>query len=83
MGGITLTIRKFQYMRFGIEDLLNAGSLTGPQVTALREAVAEPPQHSHLRRDGKRQNHIANALASLIPPHQRMILIEDVNEIAY
>jgi pilus assembly protein CpaF len=81
VGGITLTIRKFQYRRYGIQDLVNAGSLTATQFGVLREAVESRRNILISGGTGSGKTTLLNALAALIPPDQRIILIEDVNEI--
>jgi pilus assembly protein CpaF len=81
VGGITLNIRKFQYRRYGVQDLVDAGSLTPAQFHVLRAAVENRRNILISGGTGSGKTTLLNALAALIPPDQRIVLIEDVNEI--
>lgn len=81
VGGITFSIRKFQFRRFDVEQLLRCGSLTMDQLAKLLAAIDGRKNVLISGGTGAGKTTLLNALASLIPDDQRIVLIEDVNEI--
>jgi pilus assembly protein CpaF len=78
--GPTLTIRKFTH-RYSLAELVAVGTLTESLAAELREAV-------HARKNilisggtGTGKTTLLNALASKIPEHDRIVLIEETSEI--
>lgn len=79
--GCTLTIRKFG-QRYSLDQMVQIGSIPADIATLLSDAM-------HTRRNilisgstGAGKTSLLNALASLIPAHHRIVLIEDTAEIA-
>lgn len=81
LGGTTLTIRKFQSRFFSVDDLVRTGTLTIPILRALREAI--DARHTILISGGTStgKTTLLNALAALLPPTDRIVLIEDTAEL--
>jgi pilus assembly protein CpaF len=80
--GPVVTIRKFARHRFGIAEMVARGSMTSDMATLLGAAV-------HARRNivvsggtGSGKTTLLNALAALIPAHERIVTIEDAAELA-
>ena len=79
--GTTLTIRKFDRRRFSIEELVAVGTLTPDVVSILNEAIERRQNILISGGAGTGKTTLLNALASLIPPDDRIITIEDTAEI--
>ncbi len=81
VGGITFSIRKFQYKRFDMDELLNCGTITTAQKGQLTTAVSSRRNVLISGGTGAGKTTLLNALTSFIPDDQRIVLIEDINEI--
>jgi len=81
VGGTTLTIRKFHNRWFTVEDLVAKGSLDADISKALIEAVGKRQNILISGGAGTGKTTLLNALASLIPDGDRIIVIEDTAEL--
>jgi pilus assembly protein CpaF len=79
--GVALTIRKFRAQRFTMEELEATGSITAEQNCALSSAVAERKNILVSGGTSAGKTSLLNVLAALIPPDQRIVVIEDTAEI--
>ncbi|MEQ1575829.1 MAG: ATPase, T2SS/T4P/T4SS family [Vicinamibacterales bacterium] len=81
LGGTTLTIRKFQSRFFTVDDLVRSGTLTVPVLDAMRLAI--DARRTILISGGTStgKTTLLNALAALLPPTDRIVLIEDTAEL--
>jgi pilus assembly protein CpaF len=79
--GPTLTIRRFHYRQYTLDDLLRIGTLTEDALALIRQAVdaRENILISGATSTGKTT--LLNAIASLLPDGDRIILIEDTAEL--
>ena len=59
LDGSVLSIRRFRTDRLGADDLVGRESWTQPMRDFLQAAVALPPEHHRLGRDGRRQDDAA------------------------
>jgi len=81
VGGITLTIRKFQHARFSLDALESAGMLTSEHRQILVDAIANRRNILISGGAGTGKTTLLNALCGLIDQHQRIVIIEDVAEL--
>jgi pilus assembly protein CpaF len=81
VGGTTLTIRKFHNRWFSIEKLVEMGSLDESIAKVLVAAVEEKKNILISGGTGTGKTTLLNALASLIPDSERIVVIEDTTEI--
>jgi pilus assembly protein CpaF len=81
LGGTTLTIRKFQSRFFSVDDLVRTGTLTTPVVDALRGAINARQTILISGGTSTGKTTLLNALAALLPPADRIVLIEDTAEL--
>jgi pilus assembly protein CpaF len=81
LNGVVLTIRKFNVKYFGIDDLVASGSLTAEVADRLRLAVGEHQNILISGGTGTGKTTILTALASFIPKHERVLVIEDTAEV--
>jgi pilus assembly protein CpaF len=81
VGGVTLTIRKFQSRHFTAEELTRAGTLTEDLCGKLREAIEGNRNILISGGTGTGKTTLLNALSAFIPDSERLILIEDTAEI--
>lgn len=81
LGGPVLTIRRFGARRPSLEELSTWGSLSPTAVADLREAITH--RHTMLISGGAGtgKTTLLNALGRLIPPHERVIVLEDTAEL--
>jgi pilus assembly protein CpaF len=79
--GPTLTVRKFTH-RYDLDALVSVGTLSETLAGTLRAAVEA--QHNLLISGGTGtgKTTLLNALAALIPSHDRIVLIEETSEIS-
>jgi pilus assembly protein CpaF len=81
LGGVTLTIRKFNARRFELEDLVREGTLDRALANQLEDHVLR--RHNILLSGGTGtgKTTLLTALGKFIPPDERILLIEDTAEI--
>lgn len=83
LDGTFLSIRKFQFKRYTVDELVAVGTLTEEQRSVLVSAVLDDPHRSVMlsgsTSSGKTT--LLSALASLISPEDRILVIEDAPEI--
>lgn len=81
VGGITLTIRKFHSRRWTLDELISTGAITQSTVDAITAAIGGHKNILIAGGTGTGKTTLLNALASLIPPEERLVVIEDTSEI--
>lgn len=79
--GVTLTIRKFNAKHFGIEDLIEVGTLTRELADSFNRAVAGRKNILISGGTGTGKTTLLNILARFIPDYERILVIEDTAEI--
>src|SRR3974390_1953659 len=79
--GTTLTIRKFQNQRWTLEELERSGALPAEVLQHLSDAIARRKNILIVGGTGTGKTTMLNALASLIPTSERLVIIEDTSEI--
>ena len=78
--GPTLTVRKFTH-RYGLDDLVDVGTLTTELADTLRAAVLARSNILISGGTGTGKTTLLNAIAQTIPPVDRIVLIEETSEI--
>jgi pilus assembly protein CpaF len=81
LNGVTLTIRKFNTKHFGIEDLIQAGTLERWLANQLETYVLGRKNILIAGGTGTGKTTLLNILGKFIPPDERILLIEDTSEI--
>ena len=81
VNGITLTIRKFNARHFGIEELVQAGTLERWLANQLETYVLARKNILIAGSTGSGKTSLLNALGKFIPSDERILLIEDTSEI--
>jgi pilus assembly protein CpaF len=81
LGGVTLTIRKFDSRHFEIEDLIRAGTLDRRLANLLEDCLLQKRNLLLSGSTGTGKTSLLNALAKFIPADERILLIEDTAEI--
>jgi len=81
LNGVILTIRKFNAKHFAIEDLVAGGTLSAELAQRLRWAVLDHKNILISGGTGTGKTTFLTALASFIPRHERVLVIEDTAEI--
>jgi pilus assembly protein CpaF len=81
LGGVTLTIRKFNTRRFEMEDLIEAGTLDANLARRLKEQVLARKNILISGGTGTGKTTLLNILGRFIPEDDRVVLIEDTAEI--
>jgi pilus assembly protein CpaF len=76
-----LTIRKFISIGFTMADLVRRRMLTAPQAEMLQQAVESGRNIMISGSTGSGKTTLLNVLAASIPPHQRILILEDTAEI--
>jgi pilus assembly protein CpaF len=79
--GVTLTIRKFNARHFGVEDLVQAGTLERWLANQLEGYVLARKNILIAGATGSGKTSMLNVLGQFIPPDERVLLIEDTSEI--
>ena len=79
--GVTLTIRKFNARHFGVEDLVQAGTLERWLANQLEGYVLARKNILIAGATGCGKTSLLNALGKFIPSDERVLLIEDTSEI--
>jgi len=81
LNGVILTIRKFNAKHFAIEDLVAGDTLSAELAQRLRWAVLDHKNILISGGTGTGKTTFLTALASFIPRHERVLVIEDTAEI--
>jgi len=81
VNGVTLTIRKFTARHFGIEDLIETGTMERWVANQLENYVLARKNVLIAGGTGTGKTTLLNVLGKLIPPDERILLIEDTSEI--
>jgi pilus assembly protein CpaF len=81
VNGVTLTIRKFNSRHFGIEDLIQGGTLERWLANQLEGYVLARRNILICGSTGSGKTSLVNVLGKFIPADERIVLIEDTSEI--
>jgi len=81
LGGVTLTIRKFDSRHFAMGDLIEVGTLTRTLANRFEDYVLRRFNLLLCGATGTGKTTLLNALGRFIPPDERILLIEDTAEI--
>src|SRR5271163_426460 len=81
VNGVTLTIRKFNARHFGVEDLVQAGTLERWLANQLEAYVLARKNILIAGSTGSGKTSLLNVLGKFIPSDERILLIEDTSEI--
>ena len=81
LGGTTLTIRKFQSRLWTCRELIRVGMITEDLVSLVRIALASGDNVLISGGTGTGKTTLLNALATLVPEADRIVLIEDTAEL--
>lgn len=79
--GPMLTIRKFAKHRLMVKDLINYGSLTDEMADFLRSCIEARLNIVISGGTGSGKTTLLNVLACFIPPHERIVTVEDAAEL--
>lgn len=79
--GPTLTIRRFQYRLYTLEELLRIGTLSHQALALIRQAVEARENILISGATSTGKTTLLNAIGSLLPTNERVILIEDTAEL--
>ena len=80
--GPNITIRKFSKNPFGIQDLINFGSMTDDMAMFLEACVVAKLNIIVAGGTGSGKTTLLNVLSSFIPPEERIVTIEDAAELS-
>jgi pilus assembly protein CpaF len=81
LGGVTLTIRKFNTRDFQMEDLIAAGTLDRAVANRLEDYVLTRKNILITGGTGTGKSTLLSILGRFIPPEERTLVIEDTAEI--
>jgi pilus assembly protein CpaF len=81
LGGVTLTIRKFNTRHFEMEDLISVGMLDRALANRLEDCVLTRKNILISGGTGSGKTTLASILGKFIPPDERILVIEDTAEI--
>src|SRR5208282_1445009 len=81
LGGVTLTIRKFNTRRFEMEDLIRAGTLDLSLANHLKDYVLARKNILISGGTGTGKTTLLSILGKFIPQDERVLVIEDTAEI--
>src|ERR1700676_1208436 len=81
LNGVPLTIRKFNSRHFGIDDLVEAGTLERWLANQLEDYVLARKNVLIVGGTGSGKTTLLNILGKFIPEDDRVLLIEDTSEI--
>ena len=80
-GGPLISIRKFSLDEFDLDGLSARGLLTFDEATLLQDAVRDRRTIAISGATGSGKTTLLNALLGLVPPTQRVVLIEETREL--
>lgn len=78
---VAITIRRFGGRQFTVDDLVRLGSLPPPVLEAARSLLREGCNLLIAGGTGSGKTTLLQALAGLIPPEERILVIEDTTEL--
>ncbi|MFZ3331985.1 MAG: ATPase, T2SS/T4P/T4SS family [Candidatus Acidiferrales bacterium] len=81
LGGVTLTIRKFNTRNFQMDDLIAAGTLDRATANRLEDYVLSRKNILISGGTGTGKSTLLGILGKFIPPEERTLVIEDTAEI--
>ena len=81
LGGVTLTIRKFNARHFEMEDLIRTGSLDRHLANRLEDYILRRKNVLISGGTGTGKSTLTGILAKFIPEDERILLIEDTAEL--
>ena len=81
LGGVTLTIRKFNTRHFEMEDLVREGTLDRPLANRLEDYVLTRKTILICGGTGTGKSTLLSILGKFIPPDERVLVIEDTAEL--
>lgn len=81
LGGVTLTIRKFNVRHFEVADLIERGTITRALANRFEVYILQRRNVLICGGTGTGKTTLLNALGKFIPPEERILLIEDTAEI--
>lgn len=81
--GPTITIRKFPEKMFTFTELTENGSIRADLAAYLKSAVERRSNMLVTGGTGSGKTTLLNALSNLIPPHERIVTIEDAAELRF
>jgi len=81
VNGVTLTIRKFNARHFGVEELVQAGTLEQWLANQLENYILARKNILIAGGTGSGKTTMLNVLGKFIPSDERLLLIEDTSEI--
>src|ERR1700691_4105426 len=81
LGGVTLTIRKFNTRHFEMEDLARGGTLDRPLANHLEDYVLARKNILICGGTGTGKSTLLSILGKFIPQEERVLVIEDTAEI--
>jgi pilus assembly protein CpaF len=81
LGGVTLTIRKFNTRHFEMEDLIKAGTLERALANQLEDYVLARKNILIAGSTGAGKSTLLSILGKFIPREERVLIIEDTAEI--
>jgi len=81
LNGPTVTIRKFSKRRFGIDDLLDKGTLNEDMAAFLKICVEQRRNIMVSGGTGSGKTTTLNILSNFIPERERIVTIEDAAEV--
>ena len=79
--GPCITIRKFPVFRVSVDDLIRWRSITPSAVALLRACILQRASILISGGTGSGKTTLLNVLSGLIPPHERLVTIEDSAEL--
>jgi pilus assembly protein CpaF len=79
--GTALTVRRFPRRRMPFEDLVTRGTLSEDMAEVFRVLVEDHANIVICGAPGSGKTTLLNAICSLIPPHERVVTIEDTAEL--
>jgi pilus assembly protein CpaF len=81
VGGMTLTIRKFQTRFFTADELVRIGTMTPDVLSPVRAAIEKNENILISGGTSTGKTTLLNALAAFLPPNDRTVLLEDTAEL--